>query len=332
MTVELPLDLDLSAPCSLQLALDVATIFSANSQVLLAEGQSTTHSRADDPLATRLHGNVERAFQVASLRQIPTSTEDLVEGSRSVRLAAPLMAARATPFPFTYSALFPRPALPLDNPLTQEGVGLGRALFHEKMLSINNQQACASCHDLAHAGADPQRPFSFGAEGELTPRNAMPLFNLAWKNTFFWDGRAATLRDQVLQPIQNPTEMHETLPHVVAKLEESLPSRYPDRFARAFGSPEISADRIARALEQFLLAEVSHRSEFDRVMQGEAEFTAEEERGFELFQTEYDPRREQYGADCFHCHGGPLFQSVAFANNGLDRAPDRKSTRLNSSH
>jgi len=78
------------------------------------------------------------------------------------------------------------------------------------------------------------------------------------------------------------------------------------------------ADLIARALEQFLLVQVSCDSKFDRVMKRTETFTAEEQRGFELFHTEYDPAHEQYGADCFHCHGGPLFQSQTFANNGLE--------------
>ena len=83
--------------------------------------------------------------------------------------------------------------------------------------------------------------------------------------------------------------------------------------------PDISADRLARALEQFLLTQVSGDSKFDRARRGEAELTEAEKRGFELFVTEYDPRRGQFGADCFHCHGGPLFANVPFANNGLDR-------------
>ena len=124
--------------------------------------------------------------------------------------------------------------------------------------------------------------------------------------------------------------MHESLGNVVAKLkneggagtsqarrgEDTVP--YQVLFARAFGSMEITADRMARALEQFLLAQVSHDAKFDRVLRDEEAFTSEEQRGFELFHTEYDPRRGQFGADCFHCHGGPLFQSAAFANNGLD--------------
>jgi len=146
----------------------------------------------------------------------------------------------------------------------------------------------------------------------------MALENLAWKSAFFWDGRAATLREQVLQPIQNPIEMHESLRNVVAKI--SVDENYHRLFQNTFGSPEITADKIARALEQFLLVQVSFDSKFDRVVNGQTNFTAQEQRGFELFNTEYDPYHGQFGADCFHCHGGPLFQSQNFANNGLDSA------------
>ena len=91
-------------------------------------------------------------------------------------------------------------------------------------------------------------------------------------------------------------------------------------FTAAFGSSEITAEKIALALENYLLTLTSFDSKFDRMLRGEAKFTAQEQRGFELFSTEYDPRRGQFGADCFHCHGGPLFQSQAFANNGSDGA------------
>jgi cytochrome c peroxidase len=152
--------------------------------------------------------------------------------------------------------------------------------------------------------------------GAIGTRNSMPLENLAWKKEFFWDGRAASLREQVLQPIQNPIEMHQPLALLMRKL--AADTNYPSLFAKAFGSPEINTDRLARALEQFLLVQVSFDSKFDRVALGTATFTAEEQRGFELFHTEYDPYHGQYGADCFHCHGGPLLQSQNFANNGLD--------------
>ena len=162
---------------------------------------------------------------------------------------------------------------------------------------------------------DAGNRFSTGAEGGTGTRNAMPPANLAWQEMYFWDGRAGSLREQVLQPIVNPLEMHESLTNVVAKLAraDDAPS-----FARAFGFPEITVDRLARALEQFLLTLTSHRSKFDRVLLGQEKLTAQEQRGFELFNTEYDPRRGQFGADCFHCHGGPLFSDFTFHNNGLD--------------
>ena len=200
-------------------------------------------------------------------------------------------------------------------------MALGATLFNDARLSVNGRQSCASCHRADSAFVDPGRAVSTGAEGRPGARNSMPLVNLAWKRSFFWDGRAASLREQVLMPIENPDEMHESLPRVVTKLRAAGPDTdYPRLFDDAFGSPEITPDRLARALEQFLLVQVSHDSKLDRSLRGEAVLTEQEQRGFELFHTEYDPRRGQFGADCFHCHGGPLFRNVEFANNGLDSA------------
>ena len=311
--VELPASLELNSSHQLRIALDVAKIFDDQWRTTLTEGGSTTHSRDNDPRAVKLHDNAERAFAIESLMRVPM----LVSATNKIQ---PLVAPTATPYHLVISSLFPRPALPLDNPLTEEGVELGRSLFNDKNLSINSQQSCASCHDLSVAGVDKDRALSLGAEGGTGRRNAMPLFNLAWKNSFFWDGRAATIREQVLAPIQDPVEMHETLTNLVRKLTQAG-GNYADRFERAFGSREISANRLARALEQFLLTQVSHNSKFDRVIKGEAKFTEAEQRGFELFHTEYDPLHNQLGADCFHCHGGPLMQNMSFANNGLDATP-----------
>jgi cytochrome c peroxidase len=363
MTVELPVTLELSADRELRLALNVDRIFAATHTIRIGDETSSTHSREDDPLAGKLRDNIQRAFDVISLpmnlvaadvsRRTSLSVMDTesaptnVGGYGSVGQGAcpVVIAPDATPYRLTISRFFPRPALPLDNPLTVEGVELGRLLFHDPRLSRNNSQSCASCHQAEAAFTDAGKRFSLGAEGQAGHRNAMPLFNLAWKSSFFWDGRAPTLREQVLQPIQNPIEMHETLTNVMAKLQSSrsggrqsansdsgsdqrrLTSAatdeidYPAHFARAFGTPDITADRLARALEQFLLTQVSHDSKFDRTLNGQAKLTAEEQRGFELFHTEYDPRRRQFGADCFHCHGGPLFRSQSFANNGLDAEP-----------
>jgi cytochrome c peroxidase len=329
MVIEMPLVLALTDSLEATLFVDVSKIFSANHQIKIDAATTSTHSRSNDELAAQLRKNIESAFSVAEVRSVSSVPVHPV----ATRIE---LAADATPYRFTMSAFFPRPELPLDNPLTEEGVELGRRLFSDPLLSINNSQSCASCHD-ARVGFAESKRVSISAEGKPGMRNAMPLFNLAWKSSFFWDGRAVTLREQVLRPIQNPIEMHESLSNVVAKLREqggagsqsavmaTSGSRrgedttpYHLLFARAFGSTEITSDRIARALEQFLLVQVSHDAKFDRVLGGEATFTSEEQRGFELFHTEYDPRRGQFGADCFHCHGGPLFQSAAFANNGLD--------------
>ncbi len=340
MTVELPLDLEFASDCELQLALNVERIVALPHLIELGETNNSTHSRTNDHFATLLRENVENAFSVLSLRQCSLAAET----SKSATHVE--MAAGATPYRFTMSAFFSQPELPADNPLTEEGVELGRRLFFEPLLSVNNSQSCASCHLPASAFSEQKR-VSTGAEGQNGSRNAMALLNLAWKSSFFWDGRAASLRNQVVQPIQNPLEMHEALSNVVKKLagsqrkegpsassetrdrvleiDQSLLTSaptgevdYPALFSRAFGTEEITADRIARALEQFLLVQTSYDSKFDRALRGDAKFTAAEQHGFELFHTEYDPRREQFGADCFHCHGGPLFRSQDFANNGLD--------------
>ena len=328
MTVEIPVALNLEKQNSIELALNLNHFFDFK----LSEENSSTHSRKDDEFATQLKKNVERAFAVSERGSVSRS---IVERERPLRVTDPRSNGIGKPYRFTFSSQFPVPDLPRDNPLTEEGVELGHRLFGERLLSINNEQSCASCHVEENAFSDPGKKFSRGAEGKIGTRNAMPIFNLAWKKNFFWDGRASSIREQVLQPIQNPIEMHETLDRVVAKLQATgradlrvspdAPQRvptdaldYPREFEKVFGSREISAERIAKALEQFLLSKLSYDSKFDRAFDGKTTLTDEEKRGFELFITEYDPRRQQFGADCFHCHGGPLFQSQSFANNGLD--------------
>jgi cytochrome c peroxidase len=311
MTVELPVALDLHSDREIQVGLDVAKIFSAPNKIALSETINATHSRTNDTLADELRQNIEAAFVMKSIREYSPIAE-LTRGTNHIEIAP-----NATPYHLTISRFAPQPDLPLDNPLTGEGVALGGRLFFDRQLSSDDRLSCAACHRPNDAFSDPRR-FSRGVDGDLGTRNAPALENLAWKSSFFWDGRAATLREQVLQPIQNPIEMHDTLADVVAKV--SADTDYHRLFANAFGTPEITSDKIARALEQFLLVQVSFDSKFDRAMNGHTNFTAQEQRGFELFNTEYDPYHGQYGADCFHCHGGPLLRSQDFANNGLDSA------------
>ncbi|MCB0707325.1 MAG: cytochrome-c peroxidase [Saprospiraceae bacterium] len=220
-----------------------------------------------------------------------------------------------TPFQFTYGN-FPDPDLPSDNPLSIAGVELGRMLFYEKMLSKDGSQACASCHLQTDAFTDI-RQFSVGVEGLNGKRQAMAAFNLAWhQNGFFWDGRAPGLRDQSLMPIQDPLEMNETLEGVILKLSGS--TAYRDQFVRAFENGKINALNISLALEQFMFTIVSVNSRYDQFVKGEVELSESEQRGYDLFFTEYDPWGSEKGGECFHCHAGFNFTNDRFMNNGLD--------------
>jgi cytochrome c peroxidase len=211
---------------------------------------------------------------------------------------------------------FPTPDLPADNKLTVAGVQLGRMLFYEKMLSKDGSQSCADCHQQKDGFSD-MRQFSIGVEGLPGKRQAMPVMNLAWHlNGLFWDGRAPLVRDQALKPIQDPLEMNETLPNAVTKL--STDKRYTDQFIRAFGDTAVTSERMALALEQFMLTMVSNNSKYDKWKNGTATLTDSEERGRVLFFTEFDPFGSESGAECFHCHGGFNFTNDEYMNNGLD--------------
>lgn len=213
---------------------------------------------------------------------------------------------------------FPGPIVKVDNPLTVEGIELGRALFYDPVLSGDNTQSCASCHNPQFAFTDNGKALSTGILGTIGSRNSMPIFNLMWNTRYFWDGRAATLRQQVLMPIEDPIEMHETLPNAIQELA-AIPA-YKTRFGKAFGTEEVTADRMAKALEQFIFAHVSGESKFDLSMRGTATLSPAEQRGLDIFRGEFSPpgSGRPAGGDCFHCHGTIFFTNNQFLNNGLD--------------
>ena len=225
-----------------------------------------------------------------------------------------------TPYVLNYGS-FPPPNAAGANVLTAQKIALGRMLFHERRLSSNLSQSCADCHRQEHSFTDTAT-FSVGAEGAVGDRQAMAIFNMAWNsNGFFWDGRALELHDQATQPIQNPVEMNETIAGVVAKL--SADNAYKDQFVRAFGDDAITEERMGEALAQFMFTFVSNNSKYDRFLAGNANLTPSEERGRQLFFTEYNPFfPNESGADCAHCHGGPNFENDRYMNNGLDVEAD----------
>ncbi len=317
--ITLAAELNLTNDTKLELDFDLATLLNAPRPLSFGKDGSSTHSRDGDPIAAVLAANLLGAFQVHRVSTggasvLASRGESDADSARGRSPHQPLyLPKKFTPYRFQMSATFPIPDLPRDNPLIEERVTLGEKLFHETALSKDGTISCASCHDSKHAFTDPRR-FSIGVRDQEGTRNGMPLFNLAWKTIFFWDGRAPSLRAQALMPIQDHTEMDESLTNVVAKL--SAKTNYSALFVAAFGSPEITPEKIGLAIESFLLTLTSFDSKFDRALRGETGLTAAEKRGFELFMTEYDPRREQYGADCFHCHGGALFSDHQFHNNG----------------
>ncbi len=221
-----------------------------------------------------------------------------------------------TPYELSYGDM-PEPNLPSDNPLTVQGVQLGKMLFYDTQLSKDGTQACASCHRQEDGFSD-RRKFSIGVENLPGNRQAMSIFNLAWhSNDFFWDGRSDLLREQSLKPIQDPLEMNETLENVIAKLNNE--QKYRDQFSRAFGSTEITSEKMALAMEQFMMSIVSYQSKYDEYLAGTTQLTASEERGRVLFFAEYNPFfPDQSGADCAHCHSGRNFENDEYMNNGLD--------------
>ena len=303
MLVELPVRFSGGRCTTIRLGMDVAQML-AGGEVL--HESTSTHSREGDKLAGVLKESVTRSFRV---KKVDTDFYQPLGAASSTNAAI-----SGLPLALKISERLPKVNLPEDNPLTVEGVALGRRLFNDARLSRNNAQSCATCHEPAKAFTDA-RAQSVGVNGDAGRRNAMPLINLAWVKEFFWDGRAKSLREQVLMPIQDAHEMNEKLEAVIAKLEGDRD--YRAQFKAAFGDTNITSARMALALEQFLLTLVSQESKFDRAARKLDTLTAQEQRGLQLFVTENDPARGLHGADCFHCHGGNLFSNHQFMNNGL---------------
>jgi cytochrome c peroxidase len=219
----------------------------------------------------------------------------------------------ATPYPLVVPSSLPTMPIPADNPLTVEGVALGKKLFYDPLLSGDNSRSCAGCHKPIHGFADFPA-FSFGVGGQLGTRNSMPIINLAWQPQFFWDGGAADLESQAIAPIENPVEMHQLLSELVDELTDH--DEYPALFKAAFGSDSVTIPRLMKAIAQFERTLISGNSRYDRYVQGQEPFTPQEILGMELFS-------DMSKGDCNHCHTlGSTFSDFAYRNTGLDSIPE----------
>jgi cytochrome c peroxidase len=200
---------------------------------------------------------------------------------------------------------------PASNPTTDAGATLGRVLFYDTRLSSTGTIACGSCHIQSLGFGDTAR-FSNGVAG-VTARHTMSLANARFyaRGHFFWDERAATLEDQVLQPIQNPVEMGETLDGIVAKVGAA--SFYPALFSAAFGTADVTSSRISLALAQFVRSFVSSNSKFDKAFAvappNFSVLTVQEQQGQQLFAGQ---------AGCAACHSTNAIVADNIHDTGLD--------------
>jgi cytochrome c peroxidase len=256
---------------------------------------------------------MEKVFDVQPLVKIAPIALLL---TAHVFLCAEAGYASPAPLPIHVPPGWPQPVMAADNPLTVEGVALGKLLFADKRLSARHRQNCINCHRESLAFSDGQ-VFSTGADGIQGLRSSPPIFNQAWHPSFSWDGLRPRLSEQAVAAITNEIEMHAVPAVVEADLNKDEAMRA--RFAAAFGSPEVSMERVGLALEQFMLTLSARDSRYDRALRGEETLTPEEQHGKELFFTRADPARGVRGANCFECHAAPLFSDFVFRNNGLDR-------------
>ncbi len=199
-----------------------------------------------------------------------------------------------------WEALPEQAPAPADNPVTAEKVELGKALYFDPRLSVNGTQSCNSCHNVM-AGGDDNRAFSQGAEGKLGGRSAPTVWNAAFQSVQFWDGRAASLEEQAAGPITNPVEMG--MPSAQAAIDRiaSIPG-YRELFSKAFGSSEITMDRITKAIASYERTLITPNSPYDRFVKGDqSALTAEQQQGMDLFAS----------VGCTSCHSGANFSGPA---------------------
>jgi cytochrome c peroxidase len=223
-----------------------------------------------------------------------------------------------TPLQWAKPSYFPDPVYDLSkNPLTVEGVELGKFLFYDGILSRTDNIGCGTCHQQQAAFTHHGHDLSHGVDDQIGTRNAPSVQNMAWNTSFFWDGGVHDMDMVPPVPIQNKVEMDERVANVIEKLKKtpvagaSKQVNYPKMFKAAFGSDSITADRMMHALSQFMMTMISATSRYDYFLKGDASaITAQEKDGLSVFKQK-----------CASCHAGELFTDQKFRNNGL--APNR---------
>jgi cytochrome c peroxidase len=194
---------------------------------------------------------------------------------------------------------------PKDNSPSEAKIALGKQLYFDGRLSRDDKVSCASCHDPAKGWSNGER-FATGVDGQVGGRSAPTIINTTYQRFQFWDGRAGTLEEQALGPIQNPIEMNMTLPEVEQKLN-AIPG-YREQFQQVFGT-EVTAEAIGKAIAAYERTVLSGNAPYDRFIAGDEKALSEAaQRGMKLF----------FGkGHCSACHVGPNFTDNAFHNVGV---------------
>lgn len=194
---------------------------------------------------------------------------------------------------------------PADNPYSKEKEALGKILFFDPRLSLSKQIACASCHDPELGWGDGRR-VAYGHDRQTGKRNSMTILNVGYYKSFFWDGRSPSLEDQAQFPVKDPVEMAQSLDAMVTNISEI--EGYRQYFKEAFGSEEVTLDRIQKSIATFERSVTSKSSRFDAFVTGNSKALNDQElKGLHLFRTK---------AACINCHNTPLFSDNKFHNDG----------------
>jgi len=212
----------------------------------------------------------------------------------------------AEPVAFEVKVPLGLPPLPVpeDNPMTAEKVELGKLLYFDKRMSKDGTVACATCHDPKMAWTE-HKPTSTGIGGQVGGANSPTVINAAYATAQFWDGRAKSLEEQALGPIENPIEMGHKLPEMIAQLNEL--AAYKEHFQKVFGT-DVTSEGIAKAIAAFERTVLSGNSPYDKFKAGdESALNDAQKRGLEVFGK----------AGCADCHEPPLFSNYEYENAGV---------------
>ncbi len=228
-----------------------------------------------------------------------------------------------TPYELKIPANLQKPLfIPEHNPLTEEGINLGKRLFYDPVLSAKNQISCASCHIPVLSFSDGKALSTAGVSGRMLSRHVPQLANVAWNESLFWDGGAKNLESMVFGPLGHPDEMGENLNNLTQELQEN--DSYPPLFKQAFGTDSVQSALVAQALAQYMRTLISADSRFDRFVRQEigGALSTQELKGMRLVKEK-----------CSQCHTfdsgkADFFTDFSYHNNGLDAVFTEQEERI----